>query len=498
MGFGPVDDAYISLRYAANWVGGDGLVFNVGEVVEGYTNFLWVALEALLIALGVAPEAAMAALGWGSLALLCAAMTQLFRTTVLSSRAAWAPLAALLFSLHPMCVAWAASGLETCAFAALIALASAESLRASARAALWAGLWCALAGLTRPEAPAFALLFAGIVWWRAGVRPALRLFVAFVLPFGIYFAARWAHFGAPFPNTFYAKLDYGNLALVERGLTYVGTFVLGSLPWVLTAAAGVLVAQRSDALRSDGRTLALLAAAPLAVVVYEGGDHFAMFRFLVPLVPFLAALSMIPIVRASMLPSRSRRAIATACAAAVATAASFVSLSVMPKLDEETTNAARLREEAELARDWGELGDALRKRAPAGTTVATIAIGAIGYRSRLRIIDPHGIVDPIVARRRVRLGGGYAGHEKSDLEHVLAQRPDIFIVINQATPRPSTELVPLEALAWGEFNHALAADPRLHASYRREMIRTRDGRYMNLFVHRDRPLIGREPRERRH
>ena len=41
------DDAYISFRYAENFLNGDGLVFNIGERVEGYTNFLWVMILAL-------------------------------------------------------------------------------------------------------------------------------------------------------------------------------------------------------------------------------------------------------------------------------------------------------------------------------------------------------------------------------------------------------------------------------------------------------------------
>ncbi|HMJ10771.1 MAG TPA: hypothetical protein VK524_05155, partial [Polyangiaceae bacterium] len=40
------DDAFISFRYAQNLVHGRGLVFNVGERVEGYTNFLWVLVLA--------------------------------------------------------------------------------------------------------------------------------------------------------------------------------------------------------------------------------------------------------------------------------------------------------------------------------------------------------------------------------------------------------------------------------------------------------------------
>ena len=48
-----IDDAYISLRYAENWANGYGPVFNPGERVEGYTNFLLVAVEMLLFKLGL-------------------------------------------------------------------------------------------------------------------------------------------------------------------------------------------------------------------------------------------------------------------------------------------------------------------------------------------------------------------------------------------------------------------------------------------------------------
>ena len=46
------DDAYISLRYAHNLVTGNGLVFNTGEHLEGFTNFLWVLIVAPFEALG--------------------------------------------------------------------------------------------------------------------------------------------------------------------------------------------------------------------------------------------------------------------------------------------------------------------------------------------------------------------------------------------------------------------------------------------------------------
>ena len=58
-GLCPQDDAFISFRYAANLAEGNGLVFNPGEYVMGYSNFLWVVLLSGAEWLGVAsPRAA--------------------------------------------------------------------------------------------------------------------------------------------------------------------------------------------------------------------------------------------------------------------------------------------------------------------------------------------------------------------------------------------------------------------------------------------------------
>jgi hypothetical protein len=42
------DDAMISMRYAYNLAHGNGLVWNLGERVQGFTNPLWVFYMALL------------------------------------------------------------------------------------------------------------------------------------------------------------------------------------------------------------------------------------------------------------------------------------------------------------------------------------------------------------------------------------------------------------------------------------------------------------------
>src|SRR5512141_611212 len=53
LGWDAVADAYISFRYAQNAILGHGLVFNPGERVEGFTNFLWTALMTPFEGIGV-------------------------------------------------------------------------------------------------------------------------------------------------------------------------------------------------------------------------------------------------------------------------------------------------------------------------------------------------------------------------------------------------------------------------------------------------------------
>ena len=50
------DDAFISFRYAKHWSEGHGLVYNVGEWVEGYTNLLWTLWIGFGMSLGWQPE----------------------------------------------------------------------------------------------------------------------------------------------------------------------------------------------------------------------------------------------------------------------------------------------------------------------------------------------------------------------------------------------------------------------------------------------------------
>ena len=121
--FRPVDDAFISFRYSENLAAGRGWVFNAGERVEGYGNFLWVALLAACCRLGAPIPASSRALGLLlSLATVLTAAA-LVRRILPSAKLAGLP-AALLLAASPAVAMWAGGGMEVPLFSFLALLAS--------------------------------------------------------------------------------------------------------------------------------------------------------------------------------------------------------------------------------------------------------------------------------------------------------------------------------------------------------------------------------------
>jgi hypothetical protein len=112
------DDAFISFRYARNWVDGLGLVFNAGERVEGYTNFLWIVLLSPFQALGLSLPPVAVALNLACFALtvlVTAAFADELRSRVAGGdrSAAQLPIAAGLLALNYTFASFGTSGLET-------------------------------------------------------------------------------------------------------------------------------------------------------------------------------------------------------------------------------------------------------------------------------------------------------------------------------------------------------------------------------------------------
>ena len=271
------DDAFISFRYARHLAEGLGLVYNPGERVEGYTNFLWTLAMAPATALGIDIVAWSEGLSLASFA-AALALTHALARRWHGERAALAALA--LTALNASFDAYATGGLETM-FGIAWVLAAVAALAAGR--IVPAALATAAAVMTRMDASLLLLPFWTAALFPSGVRSfRFRPFAqasALLLPLvGGWMLARHAYYGGWVPNTFLIKGDVSPV----RGLLYIGLF---HLLYGFAAACPALW----RALRTRRLVTPAVAAVALwqAYLVLVGGD-FMEFRLFLPCFPLLA------------------------------------------------------------------------------------------------------------------------------------------------------------------------------------------------------------------
>jgi hypothetical protein len=439
-----VDDALISFRYAENFAAGKGLVFNEGEYVEGYTNFLWtltlgagaffrIPLETLALVLGI----------------ICTLLTAVF-THLLFRKTAGAewrgplkylPVYGLALSM-PVAL-WAFGSLETPMFSMFLVLAA--LLYVSKRYA-FAGMALGLLALTRPEG---VMVFAVTIAHRAlcdrGIRRSLAVlagvFACFFIPHEFF---RIVYYGDIVPNTFHAKVGF-HVAQLGRGLGYLKGFFIatGALAFILPFGAP---ANYRDPKKSY---LLMLVGTYLVYIIYTGGDPLPAYRFFVPLEGlFFVMLGNLLLdarrawrmreeeTRDSFLLDENRPASGQwAWLLAVGLLLFFV---LGPHVRHTFIGGIHDHVIGDKVVERGRIVGAYLKRiGRPGETVATNSAGSIPYYSGLRAIDMLGLTDAHIASVKVHgLGTGFVGHEKYDAEYVLARMPEYIVFGSAACTNP--------------------------------------------------------------
>lgn len=473
-----VDDTFISLRYARNLVDGRGLVYNVAERVEGYSNFSWVLLQSLLLKLGLPVIAVLKSIGIvaGIVAILA---TMSLGTRITGSRRVGL-LAAGLLAANASLAIWAQAGLETVFFAMLLVVAVA-CFEAEARTV--SALVFALAWLTRPEAPAYLLYFVWrgltssdrrrFLWW-------LGTFAVIVVPYEIWGLAYYGHL---FPATHAAKVGWGDglsgflsQPSLYRFLTHQGW----AWPALLAVATfGCLV---------HGRRLPAVVFLPLVsgtvFVLYAQSDWMPRHRLFVPILPFLylaVALGLETLFRHSASRGVSRAIFVPAVALLIgghvwnqAFEGQTARRGSLPKQDRGVWLAdvpAQVRKGPDYPLEV--VARFLLTRVPAGETVVMRDIGFPGMLSGNPIWDTVGLVTPEVP--------GLRGDQEAIFEAMLARKPGCFWL---PTSRSEEQSGTAKTLAqW------LRSDPRATALY--EPTHPGD---VNVFLRRDLPVPDREER----
>lgn len=302
------DDAYISLRYAYNFANGNGLVFNPGERVEGFTNLTWTLLASFFIKLGIDP---LDGLRWVGATAALTLLIQVWleaggENWMISRKDAWGGgFAAVVLASFTTIALWSVAGLEQSLFTMLAFAGYRQWARGRFPAA--ALLWV-FATFTRPEgALAFGLgaMVRGLTHLGRSSRPSrdeLRAVVIYGLGFAALLSYRLLYFGELAPNTYFVK-GVANWASHKHGWTelwrflefnYIGVFLLIAMAslvlsaWLDPAPQSVTAGQP---VRRPGEEAAygfLYLALMLYYLVRVGGDLLPMFRLYMPVLPFIA------------------------------------------------------------------------------------------------------------------------------------------------------------------------------------------------------------------
>ena len=278
------DDAFISFRYARNLLEGNGLVFNPGERVEGYSNFLWVLeLAALWGAFGLRPEHAAP---WLSVAFTVGTLAAMIWWTARlpaprqRGPVAWMALG-LVCASATFAVWTSGGGLETRQFTffAVLAVACLAPGRASRGLLAVASLSLAAASLTRPEGPLLAACC--FAWYGAQRRLETGRWLGMewawlVAPCAAVVAGhylfRYGYYGEWLPNTYYAKFVR---PWYDMGLRYLAAAALETGLYLLLPLAGCALVAGWRRRRSLTHALPLLCVGTHMVYVARlGGDHF--------------------------------------------------------------------------------------------------------------------------------------------------------------------------------------------------------------------------------
>lgn len=431
------DDAFISFRYAANLAAGHGLVWNPGEYVEGYTNFLWVLILAAGMRLGMAPEALSCTLGIASGVgvLLLLGRFSARRLGTLHPLV-WLPLFTL--ALSRSFTAWSTGGLATQLFSLLILAAQIQFIREHREGSprVWfSSLLFALATLTRPEGGLFTLVaglffLSSVARGRASVRDLCIWVLPWTLIVGSHFLFRYDYYGAWLPNTFYAKVNgfwpdqawhYFSIFQADYKIGYY-------LPLIFLGL-----------IRSRDFTHLYLIASILAYCAYLfsiGGGRFE-FRFMVVVLPalyWLIAEGLHGLIDGPDPGHSGFVVLGVAVAAALLTTTHLGSVSSDAKRNRHHIES--IERTRDYALDRARQGRILAGYIESGVLPRDLMLcvggaGALPYYTNWPTLDFRGLNDPHIARSPIKERGVIAHEHFADAAYMRERGVVVFDSLNQ-------------------------------------------------------------------
>ena len=308
------DDIFITLKYVENFLLGNGLVYNIGERVEGYTDFLWAMILAFFQWLKFDPVESANTIGILSYAGVLILFSRVsFLLNKKFQHRYYLPFTLIALALNYDFAVWGTSGLETAFYTLLLCGAFViyffSSMQRKKRLFLTGLLMC-FAVMTRPDSMLFVmyanvlLLFRNIVLrikFKELFTEQLIFASSVILIYIPYFIWRYQYYGFIFPNTYYDKLGYE--VFFSRGFLYLWLYVKCHFTTFLFFLFIPVLAKSFASMKETkykqlqdvmmNRDLSAFYAAVFGVLGYlilfvakVGGD-FMYARFVVPCMPLI-------------------------------------------------------------------------------------------------------------------------------------------------------------------------------------------------------------------
>lgn len=440
------DDAFITLRYARNLSRGEGLVFNPGERVEGFSSLLWTLITAIPAFLGIHQLVTARLMGLMAGLMTLVLSYKLF-VSVSSNQYSriFGLIPTLVIASNGSFAAWAASGMETSLYSCLIVGTILAIVQDNL---VWSTLLMVLCILVRPEGVLIFLtgsLFKIYEFNKSNQKSKRSLLIWLIVGFGtllILTLFRYFYFGDFLPNTYYAKTGAG-LAQVSQGFRYLIHYASDheGILFMLVSILFFLSLGKPKERFISFNVLLLWSA-----TVWVGGDGLPMYRFALAALPLLSVLEVLllqKIYEFLIKIHNNNINVVKFILIILVLVWLFVNFSV-PNIS-PYYGLYKYQKTVEIPR-WTLVGQWFRKNAKRSDSIALVPIGAVGYYSDLVIYDMLGLTDKHIARRQMlnpQLQASMPGHGKYDGQYILSRKPTYLLLGNidvTETPRNPTNI----------------------------------------------------------
>lgn len=445
------DDSFITYRYVKNFTEGSGLVFNIGERVEGYTCFLWVIVLSLVKKLGFNFISASQTIG------MISSMLTLMVTFLISSKIfpkgkdtfynlSFSLAAVIMLAANGSLAYWSVSGMETGLFGFLLTLGVYLYLKENKNSGgqsvfPFSSLVFLLASLTRPEGNLiFALTVLHKIIITIKAQPTegesksklllsknnLLWLGIYIIPAAAYMAWRYSYYGYLFPNTFYAKTG-SSMVYIKAGLDYFWEFAKSYGGYGVLIALGLLTLKSKERFY-DYLYMVMIFFIFSIYVIYVGGDVLRPHRFFVPILPVFYILVQEGLHQLIIILDK-KKTFALGGILALVFAAGF-SYYTYKNESEQIKKYSELEnglvEKMKITAAWMK-----NKQIQAGRplVVGATTIGAISYYSDVVLIDMLGLTDKEVAHNPQpipEISSGEVGWKERNynVSYILSRKPD--------------------------------------------------------------------------